>query len=254
MPVRTATRSCSISLRTFVSPTSGFASSSSTISCTSRPAMRLPRWSNARRIPTSCSSPRTANGPLNGYMTPTLIGVFAAGVCVQPVAIHAAARPVAITEATKRLRIRPPWRLVSGRADRSARAGRVEDPPRAPAVMPLRRGRFASRHRHDRTIFQHATLVGLGEHGLDRSHELARRIHTQLDGHAGARPHGLVDEIDVERVLERKIVWMVVRDVGFANVEPPRAALARAQDLHLLGAHRAHALGSPGPLSAAFGR
>src|SRR5207244_11814754 len=109
-------------------------------------------------------------------MTPTLIGVFAAAVCVQPVAIHAAARPVAITEATKRLRIRPPWRLVRGRADRSARAGRVEDPPPAPAVMPLRRGRLASPRRHDRSVFPAATLGGRAAHGLGRAPEPGRPI------------------------------------------------------------------------------
>src|SRR5262249_49717950 len=89
-------------------------------------------------------------------------------------------------------------------------------------------------------IFEHAALVGLRQHGLDGLHELARRIDAQLDGHTRARADGLVDEIDVERVLERQIVRMVVRDIGLADLDPVRTALAAPVDLHLVSNHRAH--------------
>ena len=42
----------------------------------------------------------------------------------------------------------------------------------------------------------------------------------------GAGAHGLVDEVDVERVLQRQVVRVVVGDVGLADLEPLRAALA----------------------------
>src|SRR5207249_2239299 len=122
--------------------------------------------------------------------------------------------------------------------DRAAR-GESVPAPRGP-LTPLRRGGIASRYRDHGAVLQHATLVGLGEHGLDRLHELARRIHAELDRHAGARPHRLVDEVDVERVLERQIVRMVVRDVGLADLEPLRPALAAPFELHLVRDHRAH--------------
>src|SRR5262245_22759944 len=76
----------------------------------------------------------------------------------------------------------------------------------------------------DGPILQHAALVGLGEHGLDGVHELSRRLHAQFHSHAGARAEGLVDEIDVQRVLERQVVRMVVGYIGFADLEPLRAA------------------------------
>jgi len=80
----------------------------------------------------------------------------------------------------------------------------------------------------------------LREYRLDGLHELPRRIHAQLHGHAGAGAEGLVDEVDVERVLARQIVRVVVGDVGLANIEPLRAALSATLDLHLVSDHRAH--------------
>src|SRR5712692_4829927 len=122
----------------------------------------------------------------------------------------------------------------------TGRGGRGRDPPRAAPMTLLRRGRTGSGSRCDGDVLQHAALIGLGEHGFDGLHELSRRIHAQLHGHAGTRAEGLVDEVDVERVLERQIVRMVVGDVGLADLEPLRAALPAARELHLVGDHRAH--------------
>src|SRR5262247_4415879 len=64
-------------------------------------------------------------------------------------------------------------------------------------------------HRGDRSVLQDAALVSLRQHGFDGLHELPRRLHAQLHGHAGPRTEGLVDEIDVERMLEWQVIGVV---------------------------------------------
>ena len=123
-----------------------------------------------------------------------------AGVAVERMRFDHKQRSFSI--ATKRRSEHAPSRCRSRGTSRRPEVTRGASREPAPRVRWLLRCRDAARrHCHDRHVLQHAALVGLGEHGFDGLHELSGRVR-QLDGHARGRPEGLVDEIDVERVLE----------------------------------------------------
>src|SRR5437667_8135390 len=58
-------------------------------------------------------------------------------------------------------------------------------------------------------------VLGLAvlERGLDRLHQFAGRLRRQLDGNAGAWSLRLVDEVDQQRVIQRRVNRVVVANV-----------------------------------------
>src|ERR1043166_6014098 len=81
---------------------------------------------------------------------------------------------------------------------------------------------------------------------LDPLDQLQRRLPRNLDGDALAPAVGLADEVDAERMVELRLVGMVVVDVG--GVDPHPAAvrpLRGADEPGLFNDVRAHEM-SPG--------
>src|SRR5687768_8282660 len=73
-----------------------------------------------------------------------------------------------------------------------------------------------------------ATFLRLGDHALEGSAELLRRLERDLDRRAGRRAKVRVDEIDGDRVIEQCVMRMVVGHHGPVQRKPPDLAVARA--------------------------
>jgi hypothetical protein len=81
---------------------------------------------------------------------------------------------------------------------------------------------------------------GLVEDGQDPGSQRASSMVAQFHGHPRPRAETFVNEIQVERVLERGIERVVERDVYFRQFEPPFSTFAASINFDLVCDHRAH--------------
>src|ERR1700743_2519345 len=81
------------------------------------------------------------------------------------------------------------------------------------------------------------------EDGLDRLRQGARRLLAELDGHPAGRSELGGEEVDVERVAERRVHRVVQVDGAIGHFDPAGRALGAALDRDLLGYVRAHVQG-----------
>ena len=72
-------------------------------------------------------------------------------------------------------------------------------------------------------------LLAAFQRRQDRAHQFARRFRADLDRNALASAVGGIDEVDAERVIERRVERMVVVDVGGVDLHPAAAFGAAAQ-------------------------
>src|ERR1700753_419391 len=78
------------------------------------------------------------------------------------------------------------------------------------------------------------------EDSPDRLGQGARRLLAELDGHPPGRAEFRCEEVDVERVAERRVYRVVQVDAAVGDLDPPGRALGAAFDRDLLGDVRAH--------------
>src|SRR6185437_12192900 len=78
------------------------------------------------------------------------------------------------------------------------------------------------------------------EDGLDRLHQGAGRVLAELDGHPAGRAERGGEEVEVERVAERRVHRVVQVDAAVGDLDPAGRALGAALDRDLLGDVRAH--------------
>ena len=67
-----------------------------------------------------------------------------------------------------------------------------------------------------------------GQRSKDLAHQRARGVGAQLHGHPLARTVGLADEIDAERVIERRVIGVIEIDIGGIDPHPAVRSLGAA--------------------------
>src|SRR5262249_11613864 len=82
----------------------------------------------------------------------------------------------------------------------------------------------------------------VGERGENLRDQLARGGCAQFHRHAIAAAGGFANEVDAERMVERRVEGMVVIDIGGVDAHPAVRPLGAAQELSLLDDVRAHAI------------
>ena len=108
-------------------------------------------------------------------------------------------------------------------------------PPPTPAAHVLHRRRAprpraGGRRPPDRSVSSRGGGPGSGQRLVDALDQSARRLRAELHGDAGAGPAGRVGEVDVERVVERRVERMVEVDAGRGDAEPALRPLGAAGD------------------------
>src|SRR6516162_6433834 len=137
-----------------------------------------------------------------------------------------------------RPRISAPICLLSGTTSNLVRVMTVM------AVLPRLRGASSLSLRRDRRrlVVSHLAVLDFaaGQGGEDLRNQLARGRRAQFHRDALAPAIRFADEVDAERVIERRVEGVIVIDVGGVDPHPAVRPLGAAQELGLLDDVRAH--------------
>src|SRR5829696_6195192 len=85
-----------------------------------------------------------------------------------------------------------------------------------------------------------SACLRLIENSQDGRNQVPRRLLAQLDRYPPRRPLRLVHKINIERVLERRVEWMIKGNICPLKLEPSLPPFAAALDVHFFNNHCAH--------------
>src|SRR5262245_48774866 len=89
-------------------------------------------------------------------------------------------------------------------------------------------------------LLQISTCLCALKHRADGLHQIARGLHAEFHRHARSWTKRLVHKIDIQRMFQRRIEWVVIRHVCLAQCEPPTRSFAAPIDVHLCDDHGTH--------------
>src|SRR5436190_19007769 len=136
--------------------------------------------------------------------------------------------------------ISAPMCLLRGMTSKRVRVSTLMAPLPARSAVTRRALLFGRLHRVVRRL---AVLdFAVGQRGENLRYQLARGGRAQFHRHAIASAIRFADEVDAERMIERRVEGMIVIDVRGVDAHPAVRSLGAAQELGLLDDVRAHAI------------